>query len=76
MQGDQDEFVRMAQNVAKNVFYHLKKCSAKMWATFIIMKKLPKVNIRSLGENSPNLVTLHACMHAAHFFHQPKKTLW
>jgi hypothetical protein len=27
-------------------------------ATFVIFKKLPKVNNRPLGENSPNLVTL------------------
>jgi hypothetical protein len=30
-----------------------------MWATFVlIFKKQPKVNIHTLGENSPNLVTL------------------
>jgi hypothetical protein len=29
-----------------------------MRATFAIIKKLPKENNRSLGENSPNLVTL------------------
>jgi hypothetical protein len=29
-----------------------------MWATFLIFVKLPKEKIRSLGENSPNLVTL------------------
>jgi hypothetical protein len=29
-----------------------------MWATSVIFKKLPKVNNRPLGENSPNLVTL------------------
>jgi hypothetical protein len=28
--------------------------------TFVIFKKLPKVNSRPLGENSPNLVTLNA----------------
>jgi hypothetical protein len=27
-------------------------------ATFVIFKKLPKVNIRPIGENSPNLVAL------------------
>jgi hypothetical protein len=34
------------------------KSSAKIWAAFAIFKKLPKVNTRPLGENSPNLVTL------------------
>jgi hypothetical protein len=29
-----------------------------MWAISIIFKKLPKVNNRPLGENSPNLATL------------------
>jgi hypothetical protein len=29
-----------------------------MWATFVIFTKLPIVNNRALGENSPNLVTL------------------
>jgi hypothetical protein len=31
-----------------------------MRATSVIYKKLPKVNSRPLGENSPNLVTLLA----------------
>jgi hypothetical protein len=29
-----------------------------MWATSVMFKKMPKVNKRPLGENSPNLVTL------------------
>jgi hypothetical protein len=29
-----------------------------MWATFVIFKKLTKVNLHPMGENSPNLVTL------------------
>jgi hypothetical protein len=29
-----------------------------MWATSVIFKKLPKVNNRPMGENSPHLVTL------------------
>jgi hypothetical protein len=33
------------------------KSGTKNWATFVISKKVPKVNNRSLGENSPNLVT-------------------
>jgi hypothetical protein len=29
-----------------------------MWATYVIFKKMPKVNTNSMGENAPNLVTL------------------
>jgi hypothetical protein len=29
-----------------------------MWDTSVIFKRLPVVNYRPLGENSPNLVTL------------------
>jgi hypothetical protein len=29
-----------------------------MWATSVIFKKLPKVNNRPMGENSPHLVDL------------------
>jgi hypothetical protein len=36
------------------------KSGTKIWATFVFFQKLPKVNNRPLGENSPNLVTLHA----------------
>jgi hypothetical protein len=31
-----------------------------MWATSVIFGKLPKVNNRPLGENSPNLITLES----------------
>jgi hypothetical protein len=41
------------------VIYAYEKRRTKMWATSAIYrKKLPTVNSRSLGENSPNLVTL------------------
>jgi hypothetical protein len=31
----------------------------KLWAIYLIFKKLPKVNNRPIGENTPNLVTLN-----------------
>jgi hypothetical protein len=36
-----------------------------MWATFVIFKKLPKVNNHPKGKNSLNLVTLapYRCFH-------------
>jgi hypothetical protein len=34
------------------------KSGTKIRATFVFFQKLPKVNNRPLGENSPNLVTL------------------
>jgi hypothetical protein len=36
------------------------KSSPKVWATFLIFKKLPKVNKHPIGEHSPILVTLAA----------------
>jgi hypothetical protein len=33
------------------------KSSTKMWTTFVIFKKLPKVNNQPMGGNFPNLVT-------------------
>jgi hypothetical protein len=36
--------------------------SSKIWATFVIYTKQPKLNNRPIGENSPNLVTL-GCNH-------------
>jgi hypothetical protein len=38
-------------------FYRGKSCP-KNCATFVILQKLPKVNHRQMGENSPNLVTV------------------
>jgi hypothetical protein len=38
-------------------FYRGKNCPI-FSATWVIFKKVPKVNNRSKGENSPNLVTL------------------
>jgi hypothetical protein len=34
------------------------RSSPKMWAIFVIFKKLPKVSTHTMGENSPNGVTL------------------
>jgi hypothetical protein len=36
----------------------VKKSCPNILATFVIFKKLPKENNRTMGENSPNLVTL------------------
>jgi hypothetical protein len=36
----------------------VEKSSPKMWATYASFTKLPEVNNRPLGENSPNLVSL------------------
>jgi hypothetical protein len=36
----------------------VKKVAQKFWNTFVIFKKLPKVNNRLTGENSPHVVTL------------------
>jgi hypothetical protein len=40
------------------IIYTLGKSGTKIWATSVFFQKLPKVNNRPLGENSPNLVTL------------------
>jgi hypothetical protein len=34
------------------------KSSATIYAAYVIFRKLPNVNNRPIGENSPNLVTL------------------
>jgi hypothetical protein len=34
------------------------KSGPTIWASFVIFKKLPKVNTHPIGEKSPNLVTL------------------
>jgi hypothetical protein len=57
-----DAFVKIAQNAAKTgllsiLIIHHFYCG-KMWAISAIFKKLPNVNNRPIGENSPNLVTL------------------
>jgi hypothetical protein len=36
----------------------VEKIAQKLWATSVILKILPKVNNRPLGETSPHLVTL------------------
>jgi hypothetical protein len=41
-----------------NFFQFFLKSSPKFRATSVILIKLPKLNDRPLGENSPNLVTL------------------
>jgi hypothetical protein len=39
-------------------YFHCGKNCSKIWATFEIFQRLPEVNNRPIGENSPNLVTL------------------
>jgi hypothetical protein len=58
---------KFAQNVAQPIFgqyYHIsfteEKSCRRMWTNSILFIKLPKVNNRPMGENSPNLVTLVA----------------
>jgi hypothetical protein len=61
---------KIAQTVAQHAFCQnqcitsaTEKGSQKMWATSIILKKLPKENNRSMGYNSPVLVTLASPLH-------------
>jgi hypothetical protein len=44
------------------IIYTLVKISPTFWATSVIFEKTLKVNKRPLVENSPNLVTLPACL--------------
>jgi hypothetical protein len=55
-----DEFVKkVAQSMFQNkcTTFTMQKSSQKTWASWVI-KKLPKLNNRPIGENSHNLVTL------------------
>jgi hypothetical protein len=47
-----DEFVKISPKITED------KTSPKVWNNFVIFKNLSKINNRTLGENSPNLVTL------------------
>jgi hypothetical protein len=58
-------FEKIAQNIAQTFLSQLthnwirgKKSFPKLCSTFVIFNPLPKVNYRSIGENSSNLVTL------------------
>jgi hypothetical protein len=62
-----DGFVnKIAQIAVPSIYSKFKKIHnvsdtkvvQKHWANSVIFKKLPKVNIRQRGENSPNLVAL------------------
>jgi hypothetical protein len=60
-QGDQMSLSKkIAQNVAQpKSILNWRKLTKKIWATCnFFIKKLPTVNTRPIGENSPNLVTL------------------
>jgi hypothetical protein len=47
-------------NFSSKLINNLKrgKSIPNVWATFVILKKVPKVNCHPMSENSPNLVTL------------------
>jgi hypothetical protein len=55
---------QIAQNVATHFLSNLTpnfvhgKTKQKMWDSSVTFQKLPKVNNYSIGEKSPNLVTL------------------
>jgi hypothetical protein len=60
-----DEFVKNSPKYSPTHFLAkycisltVENSSPKIRATIVIFKKLLKVNIRPMGENSPNLVTL------------------
>jgi hypothetical protein len=63
MQGDQMSLRHNSPKFCQNqyIIYTLPKYP-KFSATSVISIKLPKANDSPLGENSPNLVTLVACM--------------
>jgi hypothetical protein len=72
-QGDQMSYEKVAKNVAQYIFCqndsknpNRGKSSLKMWPISVSFNKLPKVNNHSIGEISPNLVTLlstYVCIH-------------
>jgi hypothetical protein len=41
-----------------NHHFTVEKSSTKIWATSAMFEKLPNINSRPIGENSPNLVNL------------------
>jgi hypothetical protein len=56
---------KIARNVAQThlgnnqyITSTVEKVGLKMWPTFVIFKKIAKVNNQPMGENSANLVTL------------------
>jgi hypothetical protein len=61
--GRPDVFAKMAQNVAQTIFCQIltgkeHKRMAKYWTLNLIFKNLPEEKNLSIGENSPNPVTL------------------
>jgi hypothetical protein len=65
-QGDLMSPWKVAQNVDQRVFcsklipnFYRGKSATSTWTTSVILKNLSNVNNRPMGENSPNLVTLH-----------------
>jgi hypothetical protein len=51
-----DNTTRFVQ-INTGVTFAVEKSSTKMWDTSLLFKKMPKVNNRPRGGNSPNLVT-------------------
>jgi hypothetical protein len=41
-----------------HITFKVEKSNIKMWSTYVIFMKQPKVNSLPMGENSPNQVTL------------------